>query len=209
MIKSMQLLAVALALLAAGVTCGDRQHACPDVPSMTAVRACSVVCGSRHMHRLCLRTIQRRRSRHAASPVTRYAAVAARSAIDAYQATEAATRQTMLYDYRGGRAVLPGDERAAYAGCLQGYGAARQSMGLIADDLARAASSSSCDGAANLKQDYMGGLHGVDACRKRLVGYPASPLIGRNLADRNKTLLAALLCSLVPTTLERRPGVDA
>jgi hypothetical protein len=42
-----------------------------------------------------------------------------------------------------------------------------------------------------------------------LVGYPASPLIGRNLADRNKTLLAALLCSLVPTPTEKRRGVDA
>jgi hypothetical protein len=209
MTKSIQFLAVALSLLAAGATSGGHQHACPEVPSMTAVKACSVVCGTRHMHRLCLRTLLGRRSRRAASPVTRYAAVAARSALDAYDATKAAARQALLYDRRGGHAVLPSDERVAYAGCLHGYEAARRSMSHIADDLARAGNSSTCDGAADLKQDYMGGLRGMDACRRRLLAYPASPLSDRNLADRNKTLLAGLLCSLVPTPPEKRRGVDA
>jgi hypothetical protein len=38
----------------------------------------------------------------------------------------------------------------------------------------------------------------MDGCRRGLLNYPASPLYARNLADRNVTLLAALLCSLVP-----------
>ncbi|CAM0910943.1 unnamed protein product [Alopecurus aequalis] len=205
MIKSIYFLTVVLSLLAAGATSGGHQRGCPDVPTTTAEKACSAVCSTRHMHRLCLRTLLRRRSRHAASLVTRYATVAASSALDAYDGTEAAARKAM----RGGHVPLPSDEWIAYAGCVEGYEAARRSMSLVADDLARAASSSSCDGAENLRQDYMGGLRGMDACRRSLRGYPASPLSGRNLADRNKTLLAALLCSLVARPPEKRHGVDA
>uniref|UniRef100_A0ACD5ZY02 Uncharacterized protein n=1 Tax=Avena sativa TaxID=4498 RepID=A0ACD5ZY02_AVESA len=208
MIKSIQLFAVVLLLLAAGATSGGHHHGCPDVPSMTAKKACSTVCGTRHTHQLCLRTLLPRRSRHAASPVTHYAAVAARSALDAYDATEAAARQATLYVR--GPAALPRDERVAYAGCLAGYKTARQSMSRLAGDLARMASSSSCHGAANLRRDYKGGLRGMDACRRSLFGYgyTASPLSGRNLADRNATFLAALLCSLVPTPPEKRRGVE-
>ena len=61
------------------------------------------------------------------------------------------------------------------------------------------AGSGGCDGAAgDLRAGYTAGLRGMDACRRGLLSYPASPLYSRNLADRNVTLLAALLCSLVP-----------
>jgi hypothetical protein len=41
----------------------------------------------------------------------------------------------------------------------------------------------------------------MDGCTRDMLDYPASPLYARNLADRNMTLLAALLCSLVPAPL--------
>ncbi|EEE51372.1 hypothetical protein OsJ_32403 [Oryza sativa Japonica Group] len=66
-------------------------------------------------------------------------------------------------------------------------------MGRVAGDLA------SCEtAAARLRDDCDGSLAGMDACRRKLFGYPASPLYGRNLADRNKTMLVGLLSNLVP-----------
>ncbi|KAL6838198.1 hypothetical protein ACP4OV_031980 [Aristida adscensionis] len=155
---------------------------CPRVPTMTAARACREVCGTRDMHRRCRRTLSARRG-GAAAAVTVHAAVAARSALDSYAATAAAAAS--LFD--GASA----GEKAAYGGCMVGYGRARGGMARVAGDLAA--------GGCELKAGYMEGLRGMDRCRRSLFEYPESPLYAMNLADRNKTLLAALLCSPVPT----------
>ena len=171
---------------ASGVGAGGRR--CPPVPSMTAEGACTAVSGTRRMRGLCLRTL--RAGAGAAAPVTRHAAAAVRAALDAYAATVAAA--TSLLD---GGAVPADDEKAAFGACMVGYGRARGAMARVADDLA----GGGCDGAAgDLRAGYTAGLRGMNACRRGLLSYPASPLYSRNLADRNVTLLAALLCSLVP-----------
>ncbi|XP_062192512.1 uncharacterized protein LOC133896013 [Phragmites australis] len=154
---------------------------------MTAERACSVVCGTRHMRELCLRTLPPRGGVGAAVPVTRHAMVAVRTALDSYTATAATTAS--LID--GG--AIPASDKAAYGDCMVGYGRARGAMARVADDLA-----GGCDRAADLKPGYTVGLRGMDRCRRSMFNYPASPLYAMNLADRNRTLLAALLCSLVP-----------
>ncbi|KAL6658868.1 hypothetical protein ACP70R_002908 [Stipagrostis hirtigluma subsp. patula] len=161
---------------------------CPRVPSMTAERACRAVCGTRDMRARCRRTLSARRGGAAAVAVTLHAAAAARSALDSYAATAAAAAS--LVD---GGAVTNG-EKAAYGNCMVGYGVARGAMARVAGDLA----ADGCDRAADLKSAYMAGLRGMDRCRRSLFDYPQSPLYALNLADRNKTLLAALLCSLVP-----------
>jgi hypothetical protein len=77
-------------------------------------------------------------------------------------------------------------------------------MARVADDLRLALASGGCDDddrAAELKAGYTGGLRGMDGCTRGMLDFPASPLYARNLADRNVTLLAALLCSLVPAPL--------
>ncbi|KAG0522454.1 hypothetical protein BDA96_07G038600 [Sorghum bicolor] len=75
-------------------------------------------------------------------------------------------------------------------------------MARVADDLrlVAAGGGGGCDDdrAAELKAGYTAGLRGMDGCTRGMLDYPASPLYARNLADRNMTLLAALLCSLVP-----------
>ena len=142
------------------------------------------------MRGLCLRTLRAGAGAGAAAPVTQHAAAAVRAALDAYAATVAAA--TSLLD---GGAVPADDEKAAFGACMVGYGRARGAMARVADDLA----GGGCDGAAgDLRAGYTAGLRGMDACRRGLLSYPASPLYSRNLADRNVTLLAALLCSLVP-----------
>jgi hypothetical protein len=162
---------------------------------MTAQQACSDVSGTQHMLELCLRTL--RRGVPVPVPVTRHAAVAVRGALDAYAATVAAA--TSLLD---GGAVPADDERAAFGNCMVGYGSARVAMARVADDLrlVAAGGGGGCDDdrAAELKAGYTAGLRGMDGCTRGMLDYPASPLYARNLADRNMTLLAALLCSLVP-----------
>ncbi|KAL5222274.1 hypothetical protein ABZP36_026987 [Zizania latifolia] len=175
---------------------------CPGVPSMTAEKACKAVCGTAHMRRLCLGTLLPRAGgagddghggRDRRGPVTYYAGVAARSALDAYAATAAAKREM---EYSG---ALPEDERTAHERCMAGYNLASRFMSRLADVL-----TTNCDDidSAQLTQDYKGSLRGMDACRRKLFAFPASPLYGRNLADRNKTLLAALLCTLVSNPSE-------
>ncbi|PAN33571.1 hypothetical protein PAHAL_6G030300 [Panicum hallii] len=164
---------------------------CPRAPSMTAERACTAVSGTRRMRELCLRTLRAGAGAGAAVPVTRHAAAAVRAALGSYAATVAAA--TSLLD---GGAVPADDEKAAFGACMVGYGRARMAMARVAADLA-----DGCDGAADLRAGYTAGLRGMDGCRRGLLGYPASPLYARNLADRNVTLLAALLCSLVPAPL--------
>ncbi|OEL15670.1 hypothetical protein BAE44_0023311 [Dichanthelium oligosanthes] len=168
---------------------GGGSSRCPLVPSMTAQSACSAVSGTRHMRELCLRTL-RSGAGAAVLPVTRHAATAVRGALDSYAATVAAA--TSLLD---GGAVPADAEKAAFGDCMVGYGRARGAMSRVADDLAAGGCG---DGAAGLKAGYTAGLRGMDGCRRGLLNYPASPLYARNLADRNMTLLAALLCSLVP-----------
>ena len=175
-----------LATLAADGVGVDGGRRCPTVPSMTAERACTAVSGTRRMRGLCLRTL--RAGAGAAAPVTRHAAAAVRAALGSYAATVAAA--TSLLD---GGAVPADDEKAAFGDCMVGYGRARGAMARVADDLA-----GGCDRAGDLRAGYTAGLRGMDACRRGLLSYPASPLYSRNLADRNVTLLAALLCSLVP-----------
>jgi hypothetical protein len=184
-----------LPLLLAVLTVGNSSSSssrCPGVPSMTAQQACGAVAGTRRMLELCLRTLRG----GAPLPVTRHAAVAVRGALDAYAATVAAA--TSLLD---GGAVPADGERAAFGSCMVGYGSARVAMARVAADLAAAG----CDGggarAAELEAGYTAGLRGMDACTGGMLSYPASPLYARNLADRNVTLLAALLCSLVPAPL--------
>ncbi|KAG8046471.1 hypothetical protein GUJ93_ZPchr0008g12051 [Zizania palustris] len=176
---------------------GDR---CPGVPSMTAEKACKAVCGTAHMRSLCLRTLLPRAGgddghgrRDRRGPVTYYVGVAAHSALDAYAATAAAKRKM---EYSG---ALPEDERTAHERCMAGYNLASRFMSRLANVL-----TTSCDDidAAQLTQDYKGSLRGMDACRRKLFAFPASPLYYRNLADRNKTLLAALLCTLVSNPSE-------
>ncbi|KAJ1290274.1 hypothetical protein BS78_02G230700 [Paspalum vaginatum] len=174
-----------LTLSADGVV-GSRSQQCPRMPSMTAERACSAVSGTRLMRGLCLRTL---RAGGAAVPVTLHAAAAVRVALDSYAATVAAA--TSLIE---GGAVPADDEKAAYERCMVGYDRARGAMARVADDLAAGA----CGRAAELKAGYTDGLRGMDGCWRGLLNYPASPLYARNLADRNNTLLAALLCNLVP-----------
>jgi len=167
-------------------------HRCPPVPSMTAEGACTAVSGTRRMRGLCLRTLRAGAGAGAgaAALVTQHAAAAVRAALDAYAATVAAA--TSLLD---GGAVPADDEKAAFGDCMVGYGRARGAMARVADELA----GGGCDGpAGDLRAGYTAGLRGMDACRRGLLSYPASPLYSRNLADRNVTLLAALLCSLVP-----------
>ncbi|XP_062196391.1 uncharacterized protein LOC133899418 [Phragmites australis] len=166
---------------------GDDGGRCPRVPSMAAERACRTVCGTRPMRDLCLRTLPGART---AVPATSHAMAAARSALDSYAATVAVA--TSLLD--GG--AVPDGERAAYGDCMVGYGRARVAMARVADDLA-----GGCDRAAGLKPGYTAGLRGMDRCKRGLFNYPASPLNAMNLADRNKTLLAALFYSLVPNAM--------
>uniref|UniRef100_A0A0E0EHR5 Pectinesterase inhibitor domain-containing protein n=1 Tax=Oryza meridionalis TaxID=40149 RepID=A0A0E0EHR5_9ORYZ len=175
-------------------TGGDAR--CAPVPSMTVEQACDAVCGTPHMLKLCLRTLQPRarrggggggEHRRRRDAITRYVGVAARGALDAYAATAAAKRG-MQYS-----AALPTDERTAHERCMAGYDLAVRFMGRVAGDLA------SCEtAAARLRDDCDGSLAGMDACRRKLFGYPASPLYSRNLADRNKTMLVGLLSNLVP-----------
>ncbi|KAL6659460.1 hypothetical protein ACP70R_003500 [Stipagrostis hirtigluma subsp. patula] len=161
---------------------------CPRVPSMTAERACRAVCGTRDMRARCRRTLSARRGGAVAVAVTLHAAAAARSALESYAATAAAAAS--LVD--GG--AVQNAEKAAYGSCMVGYGVARGAMARVAGDLV----AGGCDMAADLKPAYMAGLRGMDRCRRSLFDYPETPLYAMNLADRNKTLLAALLCSLVP-----------
>uniref|UniRef100_A0A0E0AQQ5 Pectinesterase inhibitor domain-containing protein n=1 Tax=Oryza glumipatula TaxID=40148 RepID=A0A0E0AQQ5_9ORYZ len=182
------------ALCLVSCTGGDARW-CAPVPSMTVEQACDAVCGTAHMLKLCLRTLQPRARRGGGEhrrrrddAVTRYVGAAARGALDAYAATAAAKRG-MQYS-----AALPADERTAHERCMAGYDLAVRFMGRVAGDLA------SCEtAAARLRDDCDGSLAGMDACRRKLFGYPASPLYGRNLADRNKTMLVGLLSNLVPT----------
>lgn len=95
-------------------------------------------------------------------------------------------------------AVPAGGEKAAYGNCMVGYGRARGAMARVADDLALAGPACDAGAAAELKAGYTAALRGMDGCWRGLLDYPESPLYDKNLADRNKTLLAALLCSLVP-----------
>uniref|UniRef100_A0A0E0LR50 Pectinesterase inhibitor domain-containing protein n=1 Tax=Oryza punctata TaxID=4537 RepID=A0A0E0LR50_ORYPU len=203
MAKAIGSLAIAVVTLLVGLCLVDGhgtggETRCAPVPSMTAEQACNAVCGTAHMLKLCLRTLlplargaggtggeHRRRE-----AVTHYVGVAARGALDAYAATAAAKREMQ---YSG---ALPSDERTAHERCMAGYDLAVRFMGRVADDLA------SCDcetAVARLKDDYDGSLAGMDACRRKLFGYPASPLYDRNLADRNMTMLVGLLSNLVPT----------
>ncbi|KAF0901008.1 hypothetical protein E2562_037423 [Oryza meyeriana var. granulata] len=195
--------AVVAALLAGQclvAAAGDGIVRCAPVPSMTAEQACEAVCGTAPMLRLCLRTLlPRGASGHdddvggahrRRDVVTHYVGVAARRALDGYAATAAAKREMQ---YSG---ALPADERTAHERCMAGYDLAVRFMGRVADDLA------SCETAARLKDDYAGSLSGMDACRRKLFGYPASPLYGRNLADRNKTMLVGLLSTLVTSPPE-------
>ncbi|CAO2202512.1 unnamed protein product [Urochloa humidicola] len=177
---------------------GNRQ--CVPVPSMTAERACTTVSGTPHMLDLCLRTLLPSGSGSAAAPVTRHAAAAVRAALGSYAATVSAA--TSMLD---GGAVSAGDEKAAVGDCMVGYGRARVAMARVADDLAAdGGGGGGCGGdgvaagAGGIRAGYMAGLRGMDGCRRSLFDYPESPLVDRNLADRNVTLLAALLCSLVP-----------
>ncbi|XP_040382648.1 uncharacterized protein LOC121055136, partial [Oryza brachyantha] len=169
---------------------GDGIARCAPVPSMTAEQACRAVCGTARMFRLCLRALLPRDADHRGDrrpdAVTLFVGSAARGALDAYAATAAAKR---AMQYSG---ALPADERTAHEWCMAGYDLAVRFMGRVADDLA------SCEAAARLKDDVAGSLSGMDACRRRLFVYPASPLYGRNLADRNKTMLVGLLSNLVP-----------
>ncbi|XP_066326154.1 uncharacterized protein [Miscanthus floridulus] len=178
---------------------GSRSSRCPRIPSMTAQQACSAVSGTRHMLELCLRRLRAGGVR-VPLPVTRHAAVAVRGALDAYAATVAAA--TSLLD---GGAVPADDERTAFGNCMVGYGSARVAMARVADDLRPAAGGGGCDDdddrAAELKVGYTAGLRGMDGCTRGMLDFPASTLYARNLADRNVTLLAALLCSLVPAPL--------
>nr|TKW09032.1 hypothetical protein SEVIR_6G064500v2 [Setaria viridis] len=194
-IRSLLSLFVILSLLAVlgaddGVGGGGSRR-CPLIPSMTAERACGAVAGTRRMLELCLSTLRAGASAGAgaAVPVTLHAAAAVRGALDAYAATVAAA--TTLLD---GGAVPADGERAAFGDCMVGYGRARGAMARVAGDLA----AGGCDRAAGIKAGYTAGLRGMDGCSRGLLNYPASPLYARNLADRNVTLLAALLCSLVP-----------
>ncbi|TVU02434.1 hypothetical protein EJB05_52076, partial [Eragrostis curvula] len=175
---------------------------CPRVSSMTAARACRAVCGTRHMRALCRHTlppppaVRGAGAGAAVVPVTGLAAAAVRGALDAYAATTAAAES--LVD---GGAVKDDGEKAAYGNCMVGYGRARIAMARVADDLA----GGGCDRTGELEADYTEGLRGMDMCSRGMLNYPASPLYAMNLADRNKTLLAALLCSLVapPSTGQR------
>ncbi|CAO2169649.1 unnamed protein product [Urochloa humidicola] len=176
---------------------GGGNRRCVRVPSMTAERACTTVSGTPRMLDLCLRTLLP--SGSAAAPVTRHAAAAVRAALGSYAATVSAA--TSMLD---GGAVSAGDEKAAVGDCMVGYGRARVAMARVADDLAADGGDGGCggDGVAagvgGIRAGYMAGLRGMDGCRRSLFDYPESPLVDRNLADRNVTLLAALLCSLVP-----------
>nr|CAB3482112.1 unnamed protein product [Digitaria exilis] len=177
----------------------DAGSRCPRVPSMTAENACTAVTGTRRMLTLCLRTLHAGDGAAAAVPVTRHAAAAVRGALESYAATVAAA--TSLLD---AGEVAGDDEKAAVGDCMVGYGTARGAMARVADDLQVVAAGGGCDGdgrdgVAELKVGYMAGLRGMDGCRRGLLNYPASPLYERNLADRNVTLLAALLCNLVVT----------
>ncbi|GJN12473.1 hypothetical protein PR202_ga30752 [Eleusine coracana subsp. coracana] len=188
-----------LLLLPARAGAGDW---CPRVASMTAESACNAVCGTPHMRELCLGTLAAPSSTtttaSSSSPVTGLAMAAVRGALDAYAATTAAA--TTLID---GGAVQDATEKAAYGGCMVGYGRARLAMARVADNLAAGGPGCGEDGKGNngpglsLSADYTVGLRGMDMCGRGMMDYPASPLYAMNLADRNKTLLAALLCSLV------------
>nr|BAD13195.1 hypothetical protein [Oryza sativa Japonica Group]BAD17021.1 hypothetical protein [Oryza sativa Japonica Group] len=178
MVKPIGSLAIAavVPLLAAlclvSCTGGDARW-CAPVPSMTVEQACDAVCGTAHMLKLCLRTLQPRARRGGGEhrrrrddAVTRYVGAAARGALDAYAATAAAKRG-MQYS-----AALPAEERTAHERCMAGYDLAVRFMGRVAGDLA------SCEtAAARLRDDCDGSLAGMDACRRKLFGYPASPLI--------------------------------
>ncbi|CAL5009995.1 unnamed protein product [Urochloa decumbens] len=175
---------------------------------MTAERACTAVTGTPHMRDLCLRTLlpsgagtsSGTAAAAAPVPVTRYAAAAVQAALGSYAAT--VTAATSLLD---GGLVPADDEKAAVGDCMVGYGRARIAMARVAGDLALAAADGCGDEAAAaaglIRAGYTAGLRGMDGCRRSLIDYPASPLIDRNLADRNMTLLAALLCNLVPAAL--------
>ncbi|CAO2164448.1 unnamed protein product [Urochloa humidicola] len=185
-----------------GTIGGGNQSWCPRVPSMTAEHACTAVAGTPHLLDLCLRTLLPSASSSvsvgAAAPVTHHTAAAVRAALGSYAATVSAA--TSLLD----SGVVPGgDEKAAVDDCMVGYGRARVAMTRVADDLQAVAADGGCGGAVavagavGIRAGYMVGLHGMDGCRRSFVDYPASPLVDRNLADRNVTLLAALLCCLV------------
>lgn len=162
---------------------------CPPVPSMTAESACTAVCGTPHMRALCLGTLAAAPAAAAEVPVAGLAMAAVRGALDAYAVTTAAA--TSLID---GGAAQGDSEKAAYGDCMVGYGRARIAMARVADDLA----GGGCGrGIGGLSADYTAGLRGMDVCSRGMMGYPESPLYGMNMADRNRTLLAALLCSLV------------
>jgi hypothetical protein len=160
---------------------------CLRVPSMTAESACGAVCGTPHMRELCLGTLVPGQGAGApAVPVTRLAMAAVRGALGSYTATTAAATSLI-----NGVSVRDG-EKAAFGDCMVGYGSARVAMARVADDLA-----GGCDKVdRDLNADYTAGLRGMDMCSRGMLGYPASPLYAMNLADRNKTQLAALLGSL-------------
>ncbi|CAO2199964.1 unnamed protein product [Urochloa humidicola] len=182
---------------------GVSNRQCVRVPSLTAERSCTAVTGTPHMRELCLRTLlpsaSSSSSGSVAAPVTRHAAAAVRAALGSYAATVSAA--TSLLD--SGAVPAAGDEKAAVGDCMVGYGRARVAMARVAGDLEAAAADGGCEGdgvvagAGGIRAGYMAGLRGMDGCRRSLVDYPASPLVERNLTDRNVTLLAALLCSLV------------
>ncbi|CAO2184250.1 unnamed protein product [Urochloa humidicola] len=186
-----------LTFLGADGVGGGGNRGCVRVSSMTAERACTTVSGTPRMLDLCLRTLLPPGSGSAAAPVTRHAAAAVRAALGSYAATVSAA--TSMLD---GGAVSAGDEKAAVGDCMVGYGRARVAMARVADDLAADGGGCGGDGVAvgagGIMAGYMAGLRGMDGCRRSLFDYPESPLVDRNLADRNVTLLAALLCSLVP-----------
>ncbi|CAL5004143.1 unnamed protein product [Urochloa decumbens] len=188
-----------LATLGADGVIGSRQ--CQRIPSMTAESACTAVTGTPHMRELCIRTLlpsgagTSSGTAAAPVPVTRHAAAAVQAALGSYAATVAAA--TSLLD---GGAVAADDEKAAVGDCMVGYGRARIAMARVAGDL-EPADGGCGDTEAGLRAGYTAGLRGMDGCRRSLIDFPASPLVDRNLADRNMTLLVALLCSLVPAPL--------
>jgi hypothetical protein len=157
---------------------------CLRVPSMTAESAC----GTPHMRELCLGTLVPGQGAGApAVPVTRLAMAAVCGALGSYTATTAAATSLI-----NGVSVRDG-EKAAFGDCMVGYGS----------DLA-----GGCDKVdRDLNADYTAGLRGMDMCSRGMLGYPASPLYAMNLADRNKTQLAALLGSLDrnPAAARRTP----
>ncbi|KAF8669934.1 hypothetical protein HU200_051116 [Digitaria exilis] len=174
----------------------DAGSRCPRVPSMTAEHACTAVTGTRRMLSLCLRTLHAGDGAPVEVLVTRHAVAAVRGALESYAATVAAA--TSLLD---AGEVAGDDEKAAVGDCMVGYGTARGAMARVAGELQVVDAGCGDDDrkAGEIKVGYMAGLRGMDGCRRSLMNYPASPLYERNLADRNETLLAALLCNLVVT----------